>query len=72
VLPSHSGQGLGKEIVERLVRLSASHKKIILYSVPGREGFYEALGFRRMATAMAIFENQADAYARGYLHSTRG
>jgi ribosomal protein S18 acetylase RimI-like enzyme len=72
VLPSHSGLGLGKQIVERLVRLSASHKKIILYSVPGREAFYEAFGFRRMTTAMAIFENQADAHARGYLHSARG
>jgi hypothetical protein len=54
--------------VERLVRLSAGHRKIILYSVPGREPFYAAVGFRRMTTAMAIFENQADARARGYLH----
>jgi GNAT superfamily N-acetyltransferase len=68
VLPSHSGRGLGKQIVERLVRLSAGHRKIILYSVPGREPFYAAVGFRRMTTAMAIFENQADARARGYLH----
>jgi ribosomal protein S18 acetylase RimI-like enzyme len=67
VLPSYSGRGLGKQIVERLVRLSAGHRKIILYSVPGRESFYEAAGFRRMKTAMAIFQNQADAVARGYL-----
>jgi GNAT superfamily N-acetyltransferase len=68
VLPGHSGRGLGKQIVERLVRLSDGHRKIILYAVPGRESFYEAAGFRRMTTAMAIFENQADAHARGYLH----
>ncbi len=67
VLPSHRGQGLGKEIVARLVRLSRSHRKIILYSVPGTESFYEAFGFRRMTTAMAIFEDQATAFARGYL-----
>jgi GNAT superfamily N-acetyltransferase len=30
VMPSHQGIGLGKEIVARLVRLSASHRKIIL------------------------------------------
>ena len=30
VQPSHQGTGLGKAIVSRLVRLSASHKKIIL------------------------------------------
>lgn len=67
VHPSHQGQGLGKSIVERLVRLSASHRKIILYAVPGRERFYEGFGFRRMTTAMAIFENPASAFARGYL-----
>ena len=67
VHPSHQGRGLGKAIVERLVRLSASHRKIILYAVPGKEPFYEAFGFRRMTTAMAIFENPDKAFARGYL-----
>ena len=67
VHPSHQGQGLGGKIVDRLVRLSASHRKIILYSVPGKEQFYERFGFRRMTTAMAIFEDQAEAFARGYL-----
>jgi len=69
VLPQYQGTGLGKAIVERLVRLSANHKKIILYAVPGKEGFYERFGFRRMTTAMAIFENPASAFARGYLAS---
>jgi ribosomal protein S18 acetylase RimI-like enzyme len=67
ILPSHQGQGLGKEIVARLVRLSSGHKKIILYSVPGKEAFYEAFGFRRMLTAMAIFEDPAAAHAKGDL-----
>jgi len=67
VLPSHQGTGLGKEIVSRLVALSQGHKKIILYSVPGKEPFYRKFGFRRMLTAMAIFENQAQAVERGYL-----
>src|SRR5262249_51798047 len=65
VLPSHQGLGLGKGVVSRLVDRSRSHRKIILYSVPGREDLYRAFGFRRMSTAMAIFENQADAYERG-------
>ena len=67
VMPSHQGTGLGKEIVGRLVRLSASHRKIILYAVPGNEPFYEAFGFRRMTTAMAIFEDPAKAHRSGYL-----
>lgn len=67
LLPSHQGQGLGRQIVQRLLALSNGHKKIILYSVPGKEAFYAKLGFKRMNTAMAIFENQAAAVERGYL-----
>ena len=67
VLPSHQGTGLGKAIVARLVSLSNRHRKIILYAVPGKEDFYRKLGFKRMRTAMAIFENQALALDRGYL-----
>jgi ribosomal protein S18 acetylase RimI-like enzyme len=67
VLPGHQGLGLGKEVIRRLVALSAGHKKIILYSVPGKEGFYKKLGFLRMLTAMAIFENPAKAIERGHL-----
>lgn len=67
VLPSHQGTGLGRQVVARLLSLSRGHKKIILYAVPGKEPFYARLGFRRMTTAMAIFENQDLALARGYL-----
>ncbi|HSV61350.1 MAG TPA: GNAT family N-acetyltransferase [Variovorax sp.] len=74
VLPSRQGTGLGKEIVSRLVEASRGHRKIILYAVPGKEAFYEKLGFARMSTAMAIFQNQEQALARGYLqgHGSKG
>lgn len=65
VHPDYQGSGIGKEIVARLRALSASHRKIILYAAPGKEPFYLKLGFKRMLTAMAIFENQADALERG-------
>ena len=67
VLPTHQGSGVGKEIVAKLIAFSKEHKKIILYSVPGKEPFYRKFGFRRMLTAMAIFENQAQALERGYV-----
>jgi ribosomal protein S18 acetylase RimI-like enzyme len=70
VLPSHQGTGLGKEIVSHLVELSRGHRKIILYAVPGKEAFYRKLGFKRMTTAMAIFDDQAGALARGYISET--
>jgi citrate lyase synthetase len=70
LLPSHQGLGLGNQIVSKLVSFSRNHKKIILYSVPGRELFYKKLGFKRMCTAMAIFENQGAALEHGYVDET--
>ncbi len=67
VLPSHQGIGLGKDIVGKLVERSRGHRKIILYAVPGKEPFYRKFGFRRMTTAMAIFENQDLALEQGYI-----
>lgn len=67
VMPTHQGGGLGRAVVSRLVEASRGHKKIILYSVPGKEGFYRRLGFRRLLTAMAIFEDPAAAIATGHL-----
>lgn len=67
VHPSHQGIGLGRQIVSRLLELSRGHRKIILYAVAGKEPFYEKLGFRRMKTAMAIFENQPQAFERGLI-----
>ena len=67
VLPSHQGTGLGKRIVGDLVEASRGHRKIILYAVPGKEPFYRKLGFLRMSTAMAVFENQQQQLERGYL-----
>lgn len=70
VRPAYQGKGLGQEIVARLLALSAGHKKIILYAVPGKESFYRGLGFKRMSTAMAIFENQARALEWGLINET--
>ena len=68
--PDFQGQGLGKAIISKLRDLSAGHKKIILYAVPGKEGFYKKLGFKRMSTAMAIFKNQERALAAGLVNDT--
>ena len=70
VLPSHQGIGIGKSIIEKLVEFSKDHKKIILYSYPGKESFYKKVGFKRMSTAMAIFENQKQALEWGLVNET--
>ena len=65
--PDSQGKGVGRDIILRLTEMSAGHKKIILYANPGKEGFYAKLGFLRMRTAMAIFEDQQGAIDRGVL-----
>lgn len=65
VHPDYQGRGLGKAIIGRLRDASASHRKIILYANPGKEGFYRKLGFLPMKTAMAIFRNREHAIRTG-------
>jgi len=67
VHPEFQGRGLGKAIIRKLVALSKGHKKIILYANPGTEGFYQTLGFHRMNTAMAIWQNQEQAIQAGLI-----
>ena len=67
ILPSHQGRGLGDALMSDLVELSRGHAKIILYAVPGKEAFYSRYGFRRMTTAMAVFQDPVAATERGYL-----
>jgi len=70
VLPNFQGSGIGKSLVTKLVELSEGHTKIILYTVPGKELFYQKLGFKRMTTAMAIFNNQTQAIESGLISDT--
>jgi ribosomal protein S18 acetylase RimI-like enzyme len=68
--PEYQGFGLGRSIINQLIKLSFGHKKIILYASPGKEGFYKKLGFKQMNTAMAIFSNEQQAIEVGLLSST--
>nr|WP_320189989.1 GNAT family N-acetyltransferase [uncultured Desulfobacter sp.] len=65
VHPEFQGKGIGKSIVHKLLARSEGHKKIILYANPGKEAFYEKLGFKPMMTAMAIFQDQDAAVKSG-------
>ncbi|MEM9107736.1 MAG: GNAT family N-acetyltransferase [Pseudomonadota bacterium] len=69
VLPSHQGRGLGGDLIRGLVEKSKGHDKVLLYAVPGKEPLYEKFGFRRMTTAMVIFEDPDKAFSDGYLAS---
>ena len=70
VHPGYQGRGLGKAIIDKLREFSATHRKIILYANPGKEGFYRKLGFLPMRTAMAIFHNREHAIRTGLVDET--
>lgn len=68
--PEYQGMGLGKQIVQNLMQQSKGHKKIILYANPGKEGFYSKLGFKKMNTAMALFQNEDALIKNGTISET--
>ena len=69
VQKQEQGSGLGRQVVQRLMQAASGHKKIILYAVPGKEGFYTKLGFKRMNTAMAVFVDETAALRSGVLEA---
>ena len=65
VLPEYQGQGIGRQIIERIVA-SLPGCNFILYAAPGKEGFYGKLQFRKMKTAMALFVNREIMTTKGF------
>lgn len=66
LLPEHQGLGHGRAIMQSLVTQSRA-RNVMLHSAPGKEGFYERLGYRRMKTAMALFANPERAQELQYI-----
>lgn len=66
LLPEYQGQGIGREMMKQLCH-QLPVENIILYAVPGREGFYEKCGFKKMRTAMAILNPLMSGPENGYL-----
>jgi ribosomal protein S18 acetylase RimI-like enzyme len=66
LLPEYQGQGVGRLIMEDLMaRLDVP--TVILFAVPGKEGFYQKLGFSKMTTAMGRFPNADIMRKHGYI-----
>jgi aralkylamine N-acetyltransferase len=66
MLPEYQGQGLGARIMDAMTR-RLDTPNVVLWSVPGKEGFYAKLGFKPMLTAMARMEDPEASAARGYI-----
>ena len=65
VLPEFQGKGIGKVIMDHILS-QVSHYNVILYASPGKEGFYQKQGFRRMKTGMAHFKKSEAMRESGF------
>lgn len=66
MFPEYQGQGLGKRMMEEMLqRLDTDN--VVLWSVPGKEGFYRKFGFRPMLTAMAKVQDPPTQAEKGYI-----
>jgi ribosomal protein S18 acetylase RimI-like enzyme len=65
VIPEFQKMGAGSIIIKSiLARLPKCN--IILYANPGKEEFYEKLGFRKMKTGMAYFRKTEEMKEKGF------
>nr|WP_321258965.1 GNAT family N-acetyltransferase [uncultured Pseudodesulfovibrio sp.] len=66
ILPEHQDKGLGSRIMKALTK-RLNTPSVVLWSVPGKEGFYARLGFNPMLTAMALVEDPERTAKNGYI-----
>jgi len=65
VLPSYQGKGIGKIIIQAIVK-NTPNCNFILYASSGKEKFYEKENFKRMKTGMALFINGKKMKDKGF------
>jgi ribosomal protein S18 acetylase RimI-like enzyme len=65
VIPEYQAQGIGAIIIKTIMN-KLSICNFILYSAPGKEGFYQKLGFKKMKTGMAFFQQAQRMKERGF------
>ncbi len=66
ILPEYQGLGIGKLIIENIVNNTPTCN-FILYASPGKEGFYESLGFSKLKTGMGLFVNMERMKSRNFI-----
>lgn len=66
ILPEYQGLGIGKTIIENIINNTPTCN-FILYASPGKEGFYENLGFSKLKTGMGSFINMERMKARNFI-----
>ena len=66
ILPEYQGKGIGKLLLENIISQAPSCN-FILDASPGKEGFYESLGFGKLSTGMGLFYDMERMKNRGFI-----
>ena len=66
VLPSYQGKKVGKMIMDEIHK-GLQNINSILYASPGKENFYKKLGYSKMLTGMAKFQNESVMHKKGFI-----
>lgn len=66
VLPEYQGQKIGSRIMRSILE-RVSGCNVVLYAAPGKEGFYQKQGFRKMKTGMAKFMKEDAMRGKGFI-----
>lgn len=66
VLPEYQGKGIGKLIIENIIK-NTPNCNFILYASPGKESFYKSLGFYKLNTGMGYFFDLEKAKSKGLI-----
>lgn len=67
VSPGYRKKGIGKLIMRSLLEKLPREATILIYVAPGKQAFYEKLGFGQLKTGMGMFPNPEKSRANGYL-----
>ena len=67
VLTELQGKGVGKLLMNEMMKDIAKYERKMLFATVGKEGFYEKFGFGMMTTGMCIFKDQNVAIENGYI-----
>ena len=68
VLPDFQGRGIGKALAQALLaKLPHEQGPVLMYVVPGKEAFYEKLGFSLLKSGMARFPYPELKRRQGYI-----
>ena len=65
-LPEYQGKGIGRLIIENIIKNTPTCN-FILYASPGKEGFYESLGFRKLKTGMGLFIDMEGMKSKNFI-----